>query len=86
MSADQRGTSREYLLSRLRAERPELALRVETGEMSIYRAGVEAGMCVPRFSLSGFDPEVLAKAMCRNLPPDVLRAVAELLTTAKGAA
>lgn len=84
MSAEiQRGTSRPYLLSRLRAERPELALRVETGEMSVYRAGCEAGMCAPRFSLHGYDPSVLAKAMRRNLPPDVIRAVVELLTNAE---
>lgn len=75
-----RGTSRDYLLSRLRVDRPELALRVELREMSAYAAGVEAGMCVPRFSLSGHDPDVLAKAMRRNLPPDVLRAVVERLS------
>lgn len=81
MTADvQRGTNRNYLLSRLRAERPELALRVATGEISIYRAGCEAGMCMPRFSLHGYDPDVLVKAMRRNLPPDVLRAVADRLS------
>lgn len=80
MSTDQRGTATTYLISRLRVERPDLALRVATGEISTYRAGVEAGMCVPRFTLAGHDPEVLARAMRRNLPPDVIRSLAELLT------
>jgi hypothetical protein len=71
----QRGTGRTYLLSRLRVEHPELALLVETGEISAYRAGCEAGICTPRFSLHGYDPDVLAKAMRRNLPADVLAAV-----------
>lgn len=67
------------MLSRLRAERPDLALRVETGEISVYRAGCEAGICTPRFSLFGTDTDVMAKAMRRNLPPDVLRALLEQL-------
>jgi hypothetical protein len=86
VSEVQRGTNRVYLLSRLRAERPELARRVETGEISIYRAGCEAGMCTPRFSLHGTDPDVLVKAMRRNLPADVLRAIVERLTNSEGAA
>lgn len=80
MTTDQRGTARTYLLSRLRAERPDLALKVETGEISVYRAGCEAGMCTPRFSLHGHDPDVLAEAMRRNLPPDVVAAVVARLT------
>jgi hypothetical protein len=82
----QRGTSRSYLLSRLRAERPELALRVEVGELSVYRAGCEAGMCTPHFSLHGHDPQVLASAMRRNLPPDVLDALVVLLAAGEGVA
>jgi len=83
---DQRGTGRAYLLSRLRAERPDLGRKVDLGEMSAYRAGLEAGMCVPRFTLAGHDPEVLAKAIRRNLPPEVIRAVVALLDDEKGAA
>lgn len=76
----QRGTSHEYLLSRLRAERPDLGKLVDTGQMSAYRAGCEAGMCKPRFSLLGHDPELLAKTIRRNLPADVIRALVERLS------
>jgi hypothetical protein len=76
----QRGAARAYLLTRLRAERPELARKVELGAMSVYRAGCEAGMCTPRFSLHGQDPDVLARAIHRNLPADVIRALVERLS------
>ena len=75
MSDYQRGTSRNYLLSRLRAENPELAKQVTLGEKSAYRAAVEAGIVTRRFSLFGDDPDQLAMTIRRNLPPEVVNAL-----------
>jgi hypothetical protein len=75
-----RGTEREYLMRRLAEVRPDLAGRVAAGSMSAFKAAVEAGLTQPRFSLGGHDPDVLAKAIRRNLPPDVLSAVIDRLT------
>ena len=75
-----RGTSREFLVRRIREVNPELAGRYQRGEISAFRAAKLAGIAQPRFTMFGHDPEVLAKAMRRNLPPDVLRAVIERLT------
>lgn len=76
-----RGTGKVYLTSRLRAERPDLGRLVDTGQMSAYRAACEAGMVAPRFTMHGHDPDVLVKAMRRNLPPAVLRAIVDRLET-----
>lgn len=78
-----RGTERSYLMRRLAQERPDLAARVATGSMSAFKAAVQAGLTQPRFSLGGHDPDVLAKTIRRNLPPDVLDAVLDRLVPAR---
>lgn len=83
MSDVQRGTNRTYLISRLRAEHPELAKRVDLGEITAYRAGCEAGIVARRFSIyADGEPDVIAKAMRRNLSPELIQAVVALLSEA----
>jgi hypothetical protein len=41
------GNSTEYLLGRLKRDRPELAIRVMEGEMSAHAAAIEAGFIKP---------------------------------------
>lgn len=79
--SDQRhcGTNREYLRSRLRAEFPDLADRVVSKELSVNRAAILAGISPPRISLAGHDPDTIAAALRRYLPPEVRLAVAERL-------
>jgi hypothetical protein len=80
--ADQKrlsGTHRLYLIERLSKERPDLARRVKAGKCSAYAAAVEAGIVTPRFTIYGYNPDVLAEAMRRNLPPEVIREVVWLL-------
>jgi hypothetical protein len=69
------GTHRLYLIERLSKERPDLARRVKAGKCSAYAAAVEAGLVTPRFTMNGYNPDVLADAMRRNLPPEVIREV-----------
>lgn len=60
-STEQRGNSEEYTIRRLRRDRPDLADRVITGELSANAAAIEAGISV---ELDGADIEpFLAKAV-----------------------
>jgi hypothetical protein len=80
MNALNRGTDPSFLQRRLAEARPDLAGRVAAGSLSTFRAAVQAGLVQPRFTMYGHDPDVLAKAMRRNLPPEVLQAVLDRLT------
>jgi hypothetical protein len=65
----QQGTTRDYALSRLRRERPDLHQRVLAGELSPHAAMVEAGFRRRSFTVPD-DPERAAEALVRRFGED----------------
>jgi hypothetical protein len=77
---EHRGTSRAYILSRLKDSHPELHRKVTAGEMSAYAAAVEAGIEKKRFTVLVNTADDIAMVLRRNLPADVLNDVAWLIS------
>ncbi len=76
------GTSREQALRSLRKNAPELHSRVLAGELSPHAAMVEAGLRPQTFTIRITSPEIIARTLRKQLPPDVLEAVRRELDAA----
>jgi hypothetical protein len=59
-SPKERGTDRDYTVARLERDRPDLAERVEAGELSANAAAIEAKHRSPRASINLSSPESAA--------------------------
>jgi hypothetical protein len=75
-----RGTSRDYLLRRLREHAPALHARVLAGELSTYAATVKAGLVKPRFTVLVTSADSVAATLRKQLPADVLDEVVRKLS------
>ena len=76
---EQRGTDRIYTRARLRRDRPDLAVRVDAGELSPHAAAIEAGFRV-RTATVPLTVEGVYRAVLKLSPADqdeVLRLLAE---------
>ena len=74
------GTSREAGLRRLRKDRPDLHTEVLAGRLSAHAAMVTAGFRKRKISIPVATPADAAKALRRNLEPDQIKELVELLT------
>ena len=81
-SARRRGTA-AYFRTRLNRERPDLAARINRGELSIHAAAVEAGFRKPQLTLPE-DIEEAAAALFRRWRPDGARRIAATLLEMAG--
>lgn len=75
------GTSREAGLRRLRKDRPDLHAEVLAGTLTTHAAMVKAGFRRRMVNIPVHEPEAAAKALRRNLPPEVVAELARLLVT-----
>ncbi|MFE2297949.1 hypothetical protein ACFXAW_07110 [Streptomyces sp. NPDC059445] len=73
------GTSRDAGLRRLRKDRPDLHAEVLAGRLSTHAAMVEAGFRRRKISIPIGAPADAAKALRRNLEPDQIKELVELL-------
>ncbi|MFD5508180.1 hypothetical protein ACFWIB_10450 [Streptomyces sp. NPDC127051] len=74
------GTSREAGLRRLRKDRPDLHADVLAGTLTTHAAMVKAGFRRRMVTIPADTPENVAKALRRNLPPEAIAQLAQLLT------
>lgn len=63
----------------LRKDRPDLHAQVLDGELSAHAAAVQAGFRPRTITLRLTTPESIAATLCRQLDPDMLRAVVKLI-------
>lgn len=77
---DAGGTSREAGLRRLRKDRPDLHIEVVAGRLSTHAAMVRAGFRKRKISIPVGAPADTAKALRRNLEPDQIAELVQLLT------
>lgn len=75
------GTSREAGLRRLRKDRPDLHAEVLAGALSTHAAMVKAGFRRRSMTVPMDSPENAAKALRRNLEPDQIKELVQLLTS-----
>lgn len=75
------GTSREAGLRRLRKDRPDLHTEVLAGRLSTHAAMVKAGFRRRKISIPVGTPADAAKALRRNLEPDQIKELVELLAS-----
>lgn len=73
------GTSREAGLRRLRKDRPDLHAEVLDGRLSTHAAMVKAGFRKRKISIPVASPVDAAKALRRNLEPDQIKELVQLL-------
>lgn len=76
---NQRGTSKDYALRRLRKDAPELHADVLAGRLTAHAAMVRAGFRPKTFTVRADSAEDVAATLRRRLPPEVLLEVASLL-------
>lgn len=76
-SNGQGGTSSAYVIGRLKRDRPDLAERVVSGELTPNAAARQAGITKPRVVLTS--PESIARALRRHLGPDDIAQLIRLL-------
>ncbi|WP_159046031.1 hypothetical protein [Streptomyces sp. WM6372] len=74
------GTSRAAGLRRLRKDRPDLHAEVLAGALTTHAAMVKAGFRRRMVTIPADSPENVAKALRRNLPPEAIAQLAELLS------
>jgi hypothetical protein len=74
------GTSDTYLRRRLRRDNPELADRVDSGELSPNAAAVQAGFKPKTFTVRADRPDAIVGTLRRQLDPETLAMVTKLLT------
>lgn len=75
------GTSREAGLRRLRKDRPDLHAEVLAGRLSTHAAMVKAGFRKRKISVPVTSAEDAAKALRRNLEPEQIKELVQLLTS-----
>lgn len=73
------GTSKEAGLRRLRKDRPDLHAEVLAGTLSTHAAMVRAGFRKRKISIPVTSAEDAAKALRRNLEPEQVKELAQLL-------
>lgn len=73
------GTSREAGLRRLRKDRPDLHAEVLAGRLSTHAAMLNAGFRKRKISIPVASPADAAKALRRNLEPDQIKELVQLL-------
>ncbi|MEU8642293.1 hypothetical protein AB0C91_10280 [Streptomyces sp. NPDC048674] len=73
------GTSREAGLRRLRKDRPDLHAEVLAGALSTHAAMVKAGFRRRKISIPVSTPADAAKALRRNLEPEQIKELVQLL-------
>jgi hypothetical protein len=73
------GTSAEAALRRLRKDRPDLHADVLAERMTAHAAMVKAGFRPRTATVRLDDPSAIARTLRRQLEPDALRTLAELL-------
>lgn len=73
------GTSREAGLRRLRKDRPDLHAEVLAGRLSTHAAMVTAGFRRRKISIPVGAPADAAKVLRRNLEPDQIKVLVQLL-------
>ena len=78
-SSDRRGDDPTYVRRRLRRDRPDLAERVDRGELSAHAAGIEAGIVKPTATVPIDTPERAIAALARRFTRDELRVALEAL-------
>ena len=79
-SPKDRGTNKEYGFRRLLKERPDLAERVEAGELSVHKASVLSGIRPASLSISSrTDPEDAVEKIKRILGEDYWARMREIL-------
>ena len=66
----QGGNSRDYILARLKRDRPDLAEKVMAGDMSAHAAAIEAGFKSKSYAIRLDDLEITAETLRRLLHPD----------------
>jgi len=76
---NQRGSSADYALRRLRKDAPELHAEVLAGKLSAHAAMVKAGFRPRTFTVRADNPERIAATLRRQLDPDTLTTVVRLL-------
>lgn len=80
ISTGEYGTSKTYTVRRLRRDHPDLADRVEQGELSANAAAIEAGFGRRTKSIRVDDPASAARTLRTHMKPDQLAELARLLT------
>lgn len=74
-----KGEGSDLTADRLARDAPEEYEAVQTGEKSIHRAAVDAGIRKRRVSVRTDNPDSAAKSLRKNMSPDDLAALARLL-------
>lgn len=77
------GTSESVAVRRLRKQRPDLHAKYLTGELTAHAAAIQAGFRPKTFTVRDDDPAAIARTLRRQLKPDVLAAVTQLLSEEK---
>jgi hypothetical protein len=80
-TTEQRGTTRQYALRKLRKDAPELHAKVLAGEVSPHQAMIDAGFRRKTASIP-LDPDGAARAIIRHFEYDDLLALVDLLVRA----
>ena len=66
VTLNQRGNDKSYTLARLRRDEPELAKRVEAGELSANAAAIKAGFRYPTMNVRIDSPEAAIRGLLRR--------------------
>jgi len=75
----QSGNTETYIRRRLRRDNPDLADRVESGDLSPHAAAVQAGFRPKTFTVRADRPESIVATLRRQLDPETLAMVTKLL-------
>lgn len=75
------GTSQTYTLRRLKRDRPDLAERVVSGDLSAHAAAIEAGFRRPAITLTAADPENAAQKIRATFGDDFALALGTALVS-----
>jgi len=78
------GNRRDYTLDRLQRDAPELFDAVQRKELSPNAAAVQAGFRPKTFTVRADRPASIVATLRRQLPPEVLASVVNLLTKTVG--
>ncbi|MBA9005942.1 hypothetical protein [Thermomonospora cellulosilytica] len=73
------GTSQAKALRRLRKDRPDLHAQVLAGELSAHAAMIKAGFRPKTFTVRGDRPDSIARTLRKNLSPEQLAELRQLL-------